>query len=358
MTVSDSGTQSFRFALAGCGEIAVANARAIAATDAASLSACIDPDERLAQDLAKRHGGTAFASLGKALIATAFDAVIVSTPHHLHRPIALEALEAGKHVIVEKPLGRDLAEAREIVAAARTHRAQVSVFFPMRYRPEIVWAREFIARGGVGKVLGIRIVDHLYKEMAYWTGGASGRSRVAWRGIREKSGGGVLIMNIIHLLDLVRHLTGLEVGRVYAEHDTLDTPVDVEDTVAMVVKFESKAIGMIDASTCMVGDGPKDLRIWGSDGQIVLTKPYRYISLKSGAGSAIGEWRRLPRLEGLPERAGFLREFVTAVQAGQAAPSSGKEGLLIQAVIDAAYMSMTEGRPIRPADLIAAVQAK
>ena len=155
-------------------------------------------------------------------------------------------------------------------------------------------------------------------------------------------------MNIVHMLDIVRHLTGMEPHRVYAEYGTVDTPVDVEDILAVVLKFDGGAIGMIDASTCMVGKGPRDLRISGSNGQIVLMPPFRYITLKAGVAPRTGEWQRLPRLKNVSPRAAFLRGFFGALRRGEIPPAPGQDGLAVQAIMDAAYQSMTIGRPVRP----------
>jgi predicted dehydrogenase len=350
--------QRFSFALVGCGEIALSSARAIAASGVGRLVACVDPNRALAEDLSRRHGGRPHTALEEALSSEQIDGVIIATPHHFHRDLAIAALEAGKHVIVEKPLARNTTEAAQIIQVATQRALRLSVFFPLRYSPEMIWARDFIAGGALGRILGIRLVEHLYKEMPYWTGGASGRSRVAWRGVKEKSGGGVLLMNIIHQLDLMRHLTGLEVEKVYCEYDTLDTPIDVEDVVAMSLRFDGRAIGIIDASTCMVGDGPSDLRLWGSDGQVVLTAPFRYLTLQARPGRATGEWCRLPRLQKTNPRAAFLREFVQAVWEERSTPCPGEDGLAVQAIIDAAYESMSAGRTIAPRDVLAAAQAR
>jgi 2-desacetyl-2-hydroxyethyl bacteriochlorophyllide A dehydrogenase len=335
--------RKLRVAFVGCGEIALSNARAVTDSGVAEVRWAIDTRLDLATDLARRSGGRVATELAPALDDREVDAVIVCTPHHLHASICGTALAAGKHVLVEKPMARNAREVVPMIDAARAAGVVLSTCYARRFLPEIQAARSLLQEGALGRVLGARIAEHLYREMSYWSGGSSGRSRSDWRARRETSGGGVLLMNLCHHLDVLFFLTGLKAGRVYCESDRFAAPGDVEDEVAMTVRMTEGAILSVDASTCAPGGGERAFQIWGTDGQIALDDPPRFLSLKRTPFGETNDWNRLPNGTERQARRDFVRAFAAAVLRGEANPVPPEEALTVQLLIDAAYRSAERG---------------
>jgi predicted dehydrogenase len=225
----------------------------------------------LAEDLARAYGGVAVPTSEELLARADLDAVVLSVPHHLHAPLGAAAAAAGKHVIVEKPLANDLAAGVELVEAARAAGVLLSVCFPHRYQPSVVEARRLIAAGVLGTFAGSMLTFFMDKPPSYWVGGFSGRAQSSWRGSREQAGGGVLIMNLCHYVDLLRHLTGAEADAVFARVEAIDRGAEVEDVVSVIVEYAGGALGSLVACAALPGSSSEtELRLWGADGQIAV----------------------------------------------------------------------------------------
>ena len=333
-------------AFIGCGEIALRNARAVADSGVAEIVWAIDPNAGLARDLASRWGGQDAMDSAPALADPRVDAVIICAPHHLHEPLCLQATAAGKHVLVEKPMARSAPEAFSMVRASRAAGVVLSAFYPMRLLPEALAARDLVRGGALGRILGGKITEHLYREVSYWFGGSSGRSRSGWRARRETSGGGVLLMNLCHNLDLLMFIAGFRAVRVFCESDQFAAPGDVEDQVALTVRTADGAIVSVDASTCAPGGGERAFQIWGTDGQVALDEPARFLSLRNTALGATGEWTRLPGGSERQARRDFMRAFASAALTGSPNPAPAEEALAVQILIDAAYQSAERREPV------------
>jgi UDP-N-acetyl-2-amino-2-deoxyglucuronate dehydrogenase len=217
----------------GCGEIAVQTAKGVAGAAHARHVMVMDVDERVARDLGGAYGVPSTTSVEALLANPDVDAVYIAVPHYLHAPIGLQALRAGKHVLLEKPIATTLRDADALIAGAKEAGRTLSIAFTAQVDRAMQAARRLIADGAIGKVIGTRIVYRSQKPESYWHGGYSGRIQTDWRIAKAKAGGGILIMNAVHDLNTLRFVTGLEVRRVYAEYDTFTTPVEVEDFIAV-----------------------------------------------------------------------------------------------------------------------------
>jgi len=346
MTGGSGTSERLGIAFVGCGEIALRNAQAVADTEAMTLRWAIDPDLGLAADLARRWGGQAAADVARALEDPGTGAVIVCTPHHLHEPIAQQAIAAGKHVLLEKPTARNTAEARRILDAARAARVVVSTCYPRRFLSETLAAKALVQGGSLGQIEGARIAEHLYRETSYWQGGSTGRSRSSWRASKETSGGGVLLMNVSHLLDLLMSITGRAPERVYCESARHAAPGDVEDLVALTLTLEGGIVVSVSGSTCAPGTGDQVFHVLGSEGQVALDEPPRFLALRSNPYGPANEWARLPRGTEREARRDFMRAFAAAVLRKADNPVPDDEALAVQQLIDVAYESARRHEPM------------
>ncbi|MBI3973170.1 MAG: Gfo/Idh/MocA family oxidoreductase [Chloroflexi bacterium] len=342
-------SDTLRIGMIGCGEIAVRTAEGIAAAENAAHVMVMDVSEAVAKDMGERHGVPHTTDVNQLLANPDVDAVYIAVPHYLHAPLAIQALEAGKHVLVEKPIATTLADADRMLAAAREAGRTLSVAFSAQIDPLSQTVRRLIAEGAIGKVLGTRIAYRGAKPESYWRGGYTGRITTDWRVSKEKSGGGILIMNAIHDLNTTRFVTGLEAVRVYAEYDTYTTPVEVEDYVAVTYRYDNGAIGTIEAGSAIPGRDPHGAfnRIYGERGQIIFPRPPKAFLTADFGDLKAGEWHDIavPPRSG-PERKLMIEGFARAVLARETPPVTGEDGRAALEIVVAAYRSGELHQPV------------
>jgi predicted dehydrogenase len=339
------------FGIIGCGGAAVPVGEAISTSPLASLARVYDVDLSLARDFGESYR-VPFADDVEALLGDpGVQAVYIGVPHDLLAPLAWRALEAGKHVLVEKPMALTLADADALIALAEARRLALGVFYELRYAAPFVQARELIRAGAIGRIIGVQIQTLIDKPESYWRSGLSGRSINPWRGQKARAGGGVVLMNTSHQFDAIAHLTGLEVVSVSAEVGTLAAPVEVEDTGAACLRYDNGAIGSLFAGAHLPGvEEGERFDIYGTDGQVRLPDPY-------GEGSAsvflrrewrdlpAGVWRTLPGTTA-PVYTRAVEDFARAIQEGRLAPVGGRDARRVLEVVLAIYQSALERRTI------------
>ena len=248
-----------RYGIVGAGVIAPLHAAAIAAVDDSELLGIADPDEAKARERAEEAGCAAFAD-HRELLALEPDVVVVATPHPSHPPLAIDALAAGAHVLCEKPIAVEVDDADAMIAAAERAGKLLAVCFQQRFRPVIVRARELIEAGRLGTLVRVSVVDPLYRPEAYY--GTAG-----WRGTWAGEGGGVLMNQAPHTLDLLCHLAGRPV-RVRGLARRRSQPMEAEDTAAALLEYEGGGIGTLAVST--VEAGVQRIELVGDRGRIEI----------------------------------------------------------------------------------------
>jgi predicted dehydrogenase len=350
--------KKFSFGFIGCGEIAAAAAKAIKDSQLTEIGYAMDVVEALAQDFKEKYGSPATTDVD-ALLASEVDGVYIATPHYLHAPLAIRAAKAKKHIIVEKPIATTLRDADAMIAAAKENGVTLSVAFIIRYRGNTVYAKRLLEAGLIGEIMGTKITYIGAKKPSYWTGGFTGRAKTDWRKSKSKAGGGVLIMNMVHNIDTIRFVTGLETARVYSEYGTFVTPVEVEDFLTAAIRYTSGAIGSIFAGSAFTGRTDQGERhpdrILGKEGQILLSSPLRLFTKKAAPAGSLWEnspeivpekWQEIDAGPKTDARQLMMEDFVRAVKAGKEPPITGEAGRAALEVILAAYKSGEEGRPV------------
>lgn len=177
----------------------IGSRRAASAADQCRLEVVVDVDEKRASELARRHGSRHTARWEDAVTDSKVDVVAVCTPNKFLAPIAIAALESGKHVLCEKPMGRNVVEATLIASAARSADRVLKVGFTLRFHPAIRQAQQLCSRGELGPLFSV--------QATYGHGGRPGYEN-EWRGDPELAGGGELLDQGVHLLDLSRWFLG------------------------------------------------------------------------------------------------------------------------------------------------------
>lgn len=202
----------------------------------AQVTALCDQREEAVKKMADEFGIEKTFTDHKALIADDLDVVYVMTPHYLHRQMVLEALESGKHVICEKPFAMNAKEAEEMVTAAKKAGKRLFLSENFRYSPEIRKAKQLIEEGKMGKLFLCTscFIGNEYERMT---------DPEHWKGTLDKSGGGVVIDNGVHMIDALYNLFG-KVNSVYAEFKQAFTnnPKKGEDTAILSFEFASGLI--------------------------------------------------------------------------------------------------------------------
>lgn len=345
-------------ALLGCGDIGVHNALAVAQAPNARLVACYDPLRALAEELAAEYDAATPESVEALLERPDVDAVFLSVPHHHHAPLAIQAAEAGKHVIVEKPPANDLAGAVEMFRAAEKAGVSMSVCFPNRYQPTVVEARRLIRAGALGTFGGVTLVTLLEKAPSYWHGGFRGRAYSDWRMSRAQAGGGVLIMNLCHDIDVVQSIIDVPVDSVQAlSAPGPDGPPDIEDSISVAVRYANGAVGNLFGSASVPGrrEGRTELLVWGTDGCLALEPHAQVYTLRAIDGTQPGRWQSLePKRRPVADltRAIYVSRFATAVTNGEPLDVPPAEALALQAFMEAAYRSTEVAGMVRLDDVL------
>ncbi len=263
-TGTTPGTGRLRLAIVGAGVIGRQH-QVVASqlTDRIELVAVVDLEEDKARTLAEKAGARAFTSLAQALADEQIDLVAVCTPTGRHAEVAIEALEAGKHVIVEKPAEVTVARTDDIIQAQRKAGTVVSVISQHRFDPSTRLVLEAIRNGELGRLTsGIASID--------WWRGQSYYDSGDWRGTWELDGGGALMNQGVHTVDLLVAALGRPV-EVFAYTGTLaHERIEVEDVAVGVVRFESGALGVLHATTAAYPGLSARLQVHGDKGSAVI----------------------------------------------------------------------------------------
>jgi predicted dehydrogenase len=324
---------SLRIAIAGCGAIAEWHWRSLqAAATRTRVTACIDPDPARAAALAAKTGGTPYPALADALAADAADAVAIMVPHHLHEPLAIEALRARRHVLLEKPMATDPVACERILDVARAAGTVFMVAENAQYWPGVLRAKRLLDEGAIGTLVTARawcctpFMPEFYAEDG-------------WRFSVASAGGGVAIDAGSHFLRPLRMWCG-EIRDVVAVTGRPQAAMEGESLCRALCRFESGVVASFDAMLAVAaGATVPRFELTGTAGEIVIDATHvRLFPASGGAGTVAGESAYLESY------AGEWRDFEAAVLDGTplAAPPRAALGELRAAL--AMYRSAASGR--------------
>jgi predicted dehydrogenase len=250
------------FGIIGCGVIAPFHARAIADLENARLVAVADKVPERASDLAAEFG-CGSADISALLMRADIDVVCVCVPSGEHAEIGVQAAAAGKHVVVEKPIEVTLEAADRLISACRDHGVTLSVISQHRWDRGVRELKDLVDTGQLGRlILGDAIVKW-YRTQQYYDSGS-------WRGTWRLDGGGALMNQGVHYVDLLQWVMG-PVERVFARTRTLaHERIEVEDIAAAVLGFANGAVGILEASTAVFPGLSERLEISGTRGTAII----------------------------------------------------------------------------------------
>lgn len=336
------------FAIIGAGNIGKVHAVALSAIPGTRVAVICDA-EASGKPVAEKYGAAWVADYRQAVARPDVDVVCICTPSGSHAEAAIAAAEAGKHVVVEKPIDVTLARGKAIVDAARRAGVKLAGIFPMRFKAGSLAAREALDRGRLGRLALANAIVKWHRPDAYYAG--------SWRGTLALDGGGALINQSIHSIDLLQWLAG-PVAAISGQIATLAHRIEAEDTASAVVTFASGALGAIQGATsCWPGE-PARVELHGDRGAIILQEGS--IVRWTLADAEPGEEERMLALEGTfgsgssdpmgitsePHRR-QLADMVAAIAEDRPPAVDGAEALKALEIVLAIYRSSQKGQPVR-----------
>lgn len=327
-------------AIVGAGGIASAHAKAVQQIpDEAKLVAVADIDEDRAQAFAQRYQVPVWTTeIDDVLRRDDVHAVHLCVPHHLHAPFAISALQAGKHVLVEKPMAISLEEADQMLAAAKKANRQLGVVFQLRFEPDVRRASQVIRSGAIGTPFYAEVSCLWWRRPVYY--------EVSWRGKWATEGGGAVINQAVHHVDLLIHLLGMP-SEVQAHIATIAHDIEVEDWCLATLRWQDGLYAVFCASTAAeLESDVSRMLVLGQYGTIQMF-PFRPYSRQEERLLRIAEvYRGIPERE-MPGHTALVHDFIRAVRKRRAPQVSGVEGRHALELVTAIYQSALTGEPVR-----------
>ena len=343
-----------RFAVIGAGVIGDVHAQAIRSLpDVAALSLIVSAREASARRLAEARGAGGYSTdFDAALADPDIDAVSICTPTGLHADQAVAALQAGKHVMIEKPMAISLEAADRVLAAEQASGRKVAVVSQHRFDGSTEKVIAAIQAGDLGRLTSGIASTAWWRGQSYYD---SGR----WRGTWAMDGGGAIMNQSIHTIDLLVAMLGVPT-QVFAYAACLaHERVEVEDTAVAVVRFASGALGVIHGTTAAYPGLEASVRVFGTKGSAVIADD-QLVYLHGNVGSAPELAMPVPAAEtnqvtdaitagpaglGAAHVAQFA-DFVDAIRADRPVRVGTREARAALAVVLGLYASAASGRPV------------
>jgi UDP-N-acetyl-2-amino-2-deoxyglucuronate dehydrogenase len=355
--------QSIRTALIGCGKVGQIHAAALRDLDESEFVAVCDRDGQRAATFAERFGGKAYTDLGTLLKEAKPRAVVVCTPHPLHAESVIQAAQAGASALVEKPLAASLTDCDAMLAASRKAGTKLGVISQRRLYEPVLRMKNAIDAGKIGKpALGVFSMFS-WRDQAYYQSDP-------WRGKWATEGGGVLVNQSPHQLDLLQWFMG-EIDEITGYWANLNHPyIEVEDSALAMIRFKNGGLGSIVTSLSQRPGIYTKVHIHGTNGASVGVETDRGATFIAGvseiAEPPLNDVWTIPGEEGLlatfqaEDRTRFrevnptmhyhalqIQDFLQAVRDDRQPLVTGEEGRIVVAIFTAIYRSNQERRPIK-----------
>lgn len=359
-----------RYALVGVGANVYKMHKPGLELDDNEVVAVCDIREEPAQQEAEYWGCPAYLDYKTMVDEVKPDAVVVMVPHYLHKEFTVYALRAGAHVLCEKPMGLQVAEADEMNAVARETGKILAVNFQQRLRPEVMAAHDLIAEGRLGTIQHVDIKITWTRTYRYY-------QEAGWRGTWKGEAGALLMNQAPHDLDLICHLVGMPT-QVYAWTPTIAHEIAPEDTAQAMLRWENGAIGSFHASTAEAGQ-PQRFEIIGTGGHLQVNKGslrfssfdtdvVEFLKTSEKAFAAPNLWEQVIELDDDSTEGNHRsvhQNFAAAIRDGAPVSADGETGIrgleLANAMTYSNYTGQAVDFPLdrqKYAELLADLQAK
>lgn len=343
-----SESAPLRAAIIGTGAIANAHATALAATSDAELVTVVDRDPAAARAFAERWNVPTVAdSLESLLEGDAVDVVHICTPPGVHAAQAIASLDAGRHVVCEKPAALSLDELDAMTAAAERNDRRLAVVFQQRTGTAAAHVRRLLDEGALGRPLVATCQTLWYRDPAYFA--------VPWRGQWATEGGGPTLGHGIHQIDLLAWLLG-DWASVQGQLWRLDRETETEDVSTAVITFTGGTVASVITSALSPRE-TSSIRIDTEHATVTVDHLYghahehwRITPAPHVDGAAAAAWA-LPEVEEASGHDPLVRDIYSALRSGDPLPSTAADAVRSFEIVTAIYSSAAMGRQVTPATL-------
>ncbi len=337
------------FGIIGCGIIAPWHAKGIEAAEAAKLIAVSDLDEEKAREFGELNNVDYYKDYDEMLKRDDIDAVCICTPSSLHPAQAIGVARMGKHVLTEKPMAITLNGADEMIDVCRKNNVKLGVIFQRRMAGVYPRIKQAINRGELGKLILGDIYMKYYRSQQYY-------DSAQWRGTYEYDGGGALMNQGSHLIDLLQWFMG-DVDTIFGYAETLARNIEVEDTSVAALRFTNGALGIIEGTTAVCPPIDHRLEIHGEKGTVMIEgERLKKWGLMDQNGDEIDmtktddEIAKFAKVEDTDPIAGhksLIQDFVKAIRENREPFINGEEGRKSLRIILSIYESSRTRKPVK-----------
>lgn len=322
----------------GGGNITETHIRAAAAAGL-KIAAIYGTNSAKVASLIQNYGGEAYNDFHRFLMHKPMDVVMLGSPSALHSAEGMAACQRGFHVLTEKPIDVTIKRADALIKAARAGGVKLGVFFQDRLKPDILRVKEWISSGRLGRPILVEAAVKWYRPPEYYSGSK-------WRGTLALDGGGALMNQGIHTIDLLIYLLG-DITRVQSVTKTALHDIESEDTCVATLEFASGAVGVLHATTAAFPGYARRVEITGTEGTVCI-EPDRITRLDLRNPSTLAE-----QIEPADQNASasspvvcdirghqrIIEDFVQAIEMGRDPVCDGEEGRRSIAVVEAIYQA-------------------
>ncbi len=356
-------SHKIRTALLGCGNVGPTHAEALQALPQSEFVAVGGRTPEKVAAFARRYNVRAYTDLERMLVEADVQMVVIATPHPTHAGQIELAAKHNVHVLVEKPLASDLADCDRAIAACEQAGIKLGVISQRRLYEPVVRMRQAIEAGKIGRPILATCTVMGWRDEAYYQSGP-------WRGRWDTEGGGVLVNQTPHQLDLFQWLMG-PIAELFGYWDNLNHPyVEIEDTAVAVVRFKSGSLGHILVSNAQKPGLYGKVHIHGSNGASVgaqteggspfisgvtthVDPPINDLWTIPGEETMLSSWQaedrqRAAKIDVMTHYHKLqIEEFLQAIVEDRPPAVDGHEGRKVVEIFTAVYRSQRDGRPVK-----------
>ena len=339
--------KNWNFGIIGTGMIADIHAQSIQSLENANLAGVCSSDPVKANEFAKKYNCKAFANYAEMLGSDEIDIVTIATPSGNHMEPAVEAARQGKHVLCEKPLEISLERIDKMIAAHEKAGTYLGGIFNYRYNDSVSLLKKAIDKGRFGRM------SYVSVHVPWWRSDEYYKSK--WRGTWALDGGGALMNQSIHMIDLLQYLAG-PIDSLQAYIATIGHAIEVEDTATAIVRFKNQALGGIYGSTASFPGMFRRIEITGTKGTVILVdnaiKTWQFADQTEGDLQILNTFKEIEGKGGVsdPSAISYLSHkkniaaFIESIEAGRPFEIDGYEARKAVEIVLAIYVSAKEGK--------------
>src|SRR5215471_1309828 len=326
-----------RIGLIGGGNISITHAWAVSAISGAEVVAVYGANHEKVGQLSREHGAVAYQDFGKFLAHRPMEIVIIGSPSGLHSKQGISAAQKGLHVLVEKPIAISVEQSAALITACEKANVKLAVIFQDHFKPHIRLLKQVIEDGALGRILLADARVKWYRPPDYY-----GKSR--WRGTWDLDGGGALMNQGVHTVDLLLWLLG-DVERVQAMTATLLHSIETEDTALALLEFARGTLATLLATTAAYPGYARRVEITGTEGTVVLENDIIHAAdlrgplegLANNGASDRNPSASSPVVNDFRGHQSAIEDFVNAVRQDRRPACDGNEALRSVALIEKIY---------------------